>query len=98
MDSMNPKTCRLLSTITFQFGLLSIILSIGIWWFLNGEDAETRAHAERFGIFVGLWAPTLLILSNRFDRYADKARIVPGMHAVEKSIDESMRSDGPGEI
>ena len=31
-----------------------------------------QAHAERFGIFVGLWAPTFFILSNRFDRYADK--------------------------
>jgi hypothetical protein len=28
---------------------------------------------------VGLWAPTLLILSNRFDRYADKAATLPGM-------------------
>lgn len=84
---MNPKVCRTLSTITFQFGLLSIILSIAIWWLLNGEDAETRAHAERFGIFVGLWAPTLLILSNRFDRYADKAKILPGMQAVENDPD-----------
>jgi hypothetical protein len=85
---MNPKVCRMLSTITFQFGLLSIILSITIWWLLNGDDAETRAHAERFGIFVGLWAPTLLILSNRFDRYADKARILPGMHLEEKDVDQ----------
>jgi len=44
------------------------------WWFLNDEDPDKKAHAERFGIFVGLWAPTLLILSNRFDRFADKAR------------------------
>jgi hypothetical protein len=33
------------------------------------EDAE----AERFGIFIGLWAPTFFILSNRFERYADRA-------------------------
>ena len=39
------------------------------------------SHAERFGIFVGLWAPTLLILSNRFDRFADKAGKVPGLKA-----------------
>jgi len=26
------------------------------------------AHAERFGIFIGLWAPTIFILSERFDR------------------------------
>jgi len=47
---------------------------------LSREDPEQQAHAERFGIFIGLWAPTLLILSNRFDRFADKARYVPGFH------------------
>lgn len=76
---MNPHICRTLSTLCFQAGMLSILLSVWIWWFLNGEDPEQRAHAERFGIFVGLWAPTLLILSNRFDRYADKAQPVPGL-------------------
>jgi hypothetical protein len=60
--------------------MLSIMLSIWIWWFLNGNDVEQKAHAERFGIFVGLWAPTLLILSNRFDRYADKAPPLPGLN------------------
>ncbi len=84
---MNPSTCRTLSTICFQAGILSIVLSISIWWFLNGDDAEQKAHAERFGIFVGLWAPTLLILSNRFDRYADKAKLVPGL------VDEGAGND-----
>ena len=75
---MNPRICRILSTICFQAGLLSIVLSIWIWWFKMGDAPEQKAHAERFGIFVGLWAPTLLILSNRFDRYADKAPWLPG--------------------
>lgn len=76
---MNPSICRTLSTICFQGGIFSILLSIWIWWFLNGETPAEQAHAERFGIFVGLWAPTLLILSNRFDRYADKAKDLPGL-------------------
>lgn len=75
---MNSSICRTLSTIFLQAGLLSIVGSIWIWWFLSGEDPDQQAHAERFGIFVGLWAPTLLILSNRFDRYADKAEVLPG--------------------
>ena len=57
----------------------SFLLSIGIWWFLDRSQPEAQAHAERFGIFVGLWAPTLLILSNLFDRFADKARPLPGL-------------------
>ena len=80
VGAMNPKTCRVLSTICFQAGILSILLSIAIWWLLKGDDPVQNAHAERFGIFVGLWSPTLLILSNRFDRFADKANYVPGHH------------------
>ena len=76
---MNPHVCRIMSTVCFQAGILSIVLSVAIWWLLNSEDPEQKAHAERFGIFIGLWAPTLLILSNRFDRYADKAKAVPGL-------------------
>jgi hypothetical protein len=30
--------------------------------------ALQEAHAERFGIYVGLWAPTLLILSYILDK------------------------------
>jgi hypothetical protein len=68
-----------MSTFCFLAGLTSIVLSIGVWWFLNRDTPEAMAHAERFGIFIGLWAPTLLILSNRFDRFADKARPLPGL-------------------
>jgi hypothetical protein len=76
---MNKRTCQILSNLCFQAGMLSILLSIATWWFLRDEDPEQAAHAERFGIFIGLWAPTLLILSNRFDRYADKADRLPGL-------------------
>jgi hypothetical protein len=51
----------------------SIAGSIAIWLLTGGTAPETQAQAERFGIFVGLWAPTFFILSNRFDRYAEKA-------------------------
>lgn len=78
---MSPQICRLLSTICFQLGVLSIGASIAIWWFTMGDDPDAKAHAERCGIFVGLWAPTLLILSNRFDRFAERARIVPGLRS-----------------
>ncbi len=78
---MNPQMCRVLSTIFFQAGVFSVLLSVFIWWYLGSEDPVEQAHAERFGIFVGLWAPTLLILSNRFDRFADKAGKVPGLKA-----------------
>ncbi len=61
-----------LSKITYYLGYVSILGSIAIWFLTGGSEVETQAHAERFGIFVGLWAPTFFILSNRLDRYAEK--------------------------
>lgn len=73
---MNSSTYKLLSGICFVLGFLSIIASIAIWLFQGGPAVafEPRIHGELFGIFVGLWAPTFFILSNRFDRYADLAK------------------------
>ena len=42
--------------------MVSVAFSIATWS-LAGDDP---AHAERFGIFVGLWAPTLMGLANHF--------------------------------
>ena len=46
--------------ICFALSLLSIVGSIIVWNVKKGESLEQKAHAERFGIFVGLWAPTFL--------------------------------------
>ena len=32
----------------------------------NAALLADLAHGERFGIFVGLWAPTFFILADRF--------------------------------
>lgn len=70
---MKSKQLKQLSNLCFFLGFASIAGSIAIWFLTGGTTPESIAHAERFGIFVGLWAPTFLILSNRFDRYADRA-------------------------
>ena len=70
---MKSPQLKQLSHLCFILGFASILGSIAIWFFTGGTLAETQAHAERFGIFVGLWAPTFFILSNRFDRYSEKA-------------------------
>lgn len=42
--------------------LASIVASIGTW---KGAKAKgDPAHAERLGIFVGLWAPTFFALAD----------------------------------
>jgi hypothetical protein len=69
---MKSAQLKQLSQLCFFLGFASIIGSIAIWFMAGGTTADTLAHAERFGIFVGLWAPTFFILSNRFDRYSEK--------------------------
>lgn len=69
---MDKNQLKLLSFVCLMLGFSSIISSIAIWYLTGGKTPESLAHAERFGIFVGLWAPTFMILSNRFDRYAEQ--------------------------
>ncbi|HLB34869.1 MAG: hypothetical protein A3F67_03475 [Verrucomicrobia bacterium RIFCSPHIGHO2_12_FULL_41_10] len=78
---MKKSTLQLISNFCLLFGFLSIMGSIIMWYFLGGNmsvdwhDAALcaqRAYGERFGIFIGLWAPTFFILSNRFSYYADR--------------------------
>ena len=69
---MSQKQLKTISNLCFLLGFVSIIGSIAIWFLTGGTEAESKAHAERFGIFVGLWAPTFFILSNRCDRYSEK--------------------------
>jgi hypothetical protein len=64
---MGKMPFKPLSSLCFVLGFASIIASIVIW---NTTKTADAAHGERFGIFIGLWAPTFFILSNRFDRYA----------------------------
>ncbi len=66
---MSTQTYRLLSQICLPLGFVSIIVSIFVW-FTQGGTSGDPAHGERFGIFIGLWAPTFFILSDRFERAA----------------------------
>lgn len=69
------KPAALLGHVCFFGGFASIVASIAIWYLkTNGvESAELKAHGERFGIFVGLWAPTFLILSHRLSHFAKES-------------------------
>ena len=77
---------KLLSQILFWVGIVSIPLSWLMWYFgpeieigrqviSNINDPTLRAvlmeaHAERWGIFVGLWPVTLLVLSYILEKKA----------------------------
>jgi hypothetical protein len=80
---MNKSTLQLLDILCFIGGFASILASIIVWYAMSGgptswdwSDAAScahRAYGERFGIFIGLWAPTFFILSHRFHDQADVA-------------------------
>jgi hypothetical protein len=72
MDShipLSPGTLKLLSTLSLMAGFLSIAASLLSWFSQGGENRE---HAERFGIFVGLWVPSFFALSHRLSRAAEE--------------------------
>ncbi|MFN7874427.1 MAG: hypothetical protein ACK5PB_03865 [Pirellula sp.] len=67
---MNNSFYKTFSKLCFVLGFASIVGSIAIWFLTGGEAAESKAHAERFGIFVGLWAPTFFALSSRLEHWS----------------------------
>ena len=40
---------------------LSFVLSVGLW-FLGGAWAGSPEDAKQYGLFVGLWVPSILAL------------------------------------
>jgi hypothetical protein len=58
------KKLGLNQDLMYVLGLASVGASIAIW---NAKKGADDAHAERFGIFVGLWAPTFFAIGNGLD-------------------------------
>jgi hypothetical protein len=74
MSFLTSRTASTLSVACVALGGASIVGSIATWASARGDTPEETAHAERFGIFIGLWAPTFLILGDYLGRYGDAAR------------------------
>jgi hypothetical protein len=49
------------SDAAYAMALASILGSIAIW---AQRNEKNPANAERLGIFIGLWAPTFMIIGN----------------------------------
>ena len=66
------KTFGFSANISYALGFLSVIASIVVWFTQGGTDAgELGASGERFGIFVGLWAPTFMAIGNGIDNLSE---------------------------
>ena len=61
-----------LTNLCYALGALSIPLSVMLWFLVKGDD---KGSGERWGIFVGLWAPTFLICGKVLeDRNTNKTK------------------------
>jgi len=56
-------------------GFASIFASIAAW--RTAKESGDQAHAERFGIFIGLWAPTFFALAGEVAVHESKADQLP---------------------
>jgi hypothetical protein len=54
-------------------GAAALIGSVLIWARGGSSGLADKAGAERLGIFVGLWVPSLMLLSAHLARKADDA-------------------------
>ena len=63
MLAQRMKDIGISSDVLQILGFASVFGSIATWRTASGSGDS--AHAERFGIFVGLWAPTLFALAGQ---------------------------------
>ncbi len=56
-------------------GFASIFASIATW--RAAKESGDPAHAERFGIFIGLWAPTFFALAGEVAVHEAKTNELP---------------------
>lgn len=69
------KNIGITSDVLQILGFASIFGSIAAW--RTAARSGDSAHAERFGIFVGLWAPTFFALAGQVAiAQADDAKVI----------------------
>lgn len=72
---MSKNMLKVLSHLCLILGFLSIAGAIFMWSNMKGDGStEAITHAERWGLFIGLWVPSFFALSTRLDRYADSVQ------------------------
>jgi hypothetical protein len=63
------------SDVAYLAGVLSIGASIAAWTASTRMETASGDKADRWGIYVGLWAPTFMALGNaiKIDESSDEA-------------------------
>lgn len=58
------RTMGITSDVAYLAGIASIGASIAAWATSRSQEDAPTEKAERWGLFVGLWAPTFMALGN----------------------------------
>ena len=77
------------SDLAYGMALASILGSIAIW---AKRNEKNPANAERLGIFIGLWAPTFMIIGNGL--HVEEAQAGQASDALAGRLDEAAESFG----
>ena len=73
------------SDVAYGAALVSIAVSIGAWAIRNEKNA---ANAERLGIFIGLWAPTFMIIGQALQQEETAHGLSsPTLSQVDQTVD-----------
>lgn len=59
-----PRSLGITSDAAYLAGVLSIGASIAAWTLSSRMENAPGEKADRWGIYVGLWAPTFMALGN----------------------------------
>jgi hypothetical protein len=73
------------SDIAYGAGVLSILGAIAAWAMRNEKNV---AHAERLGIFIGLWAPTFMIIGSGLQQQETRHGMAnPRLESATQSVE-----------
>lgn len=80
------------SSMLYTAGLASIGLSIASWWTSRNLESRGIDRADRWGIFVGQWAPTFFALGNamRMEEEMGETRPSERVEAMKARVQEKM--------
>jgi hypothetical protein len=80
------------SSMLYTAGLASIGLSVASWFTSRNLESKGIARADRWGIFVGQWAPTFFALGNamRLEEEMGETRPSEKVEHMKASVRERM--------
>jgi hypothetical protein len=80
------------SSMLYSAGLASIGLSVASWFTSRNIESKGIARADRWGIFVGQWAPTFFALGNamRMKEEMGETRPSEKVEQMKASVREKM--------